>query len=301
MLSKNTSTSKSTSFHTVVFVAHGGELEVKSALLAASLYQNYTPGKIACCIIEPFDQWGKADPEVLDFFEELGVELFTSTNDIDITYPHGNKIASLSSIDGPAIFLDSDIFLLCPFSTHLDLNEEFCAKPADIATFTQGGGDWGVVYALFGLACPVANFRATITGDIMLPYYNAGFIRVKNGAEFSEMWVDTAKQIDRFEQIKNKRPWLDQIALPVTVKRLGWKSNQLNDDFNYPCHLQKLVNSTPYFAHYHWPDVILESPVLFQHIKQLINRHPMLYRLMEKYNEWHGLVKEVSKSSLTGL
>lgn len=277
-------------YPTMVFVAHAGGLEAKSALLAASLADYYMPGKIACCTMQPYERWGEISDECKALFEQIGVQIHTAINEIDENYPHGNKIGSMKGIHGPAVFLDSDILLMAPFSWHFRFAGDAAMKAADLDTFRRGGGSWARVWSLFDLPLPTATYTASISGEKMRPYFNAGFIYVKDGDAFTRMWIDTARRIDANERVSNKRPWLDQIAIPVAFARLGWKVNELSTNFNYPCHLTPLDDSPPYFAHYHWPSVILNSQPLLFRTKTLVNRHPLLRAILERDEDWSAVL-----------
>lgn len=277
--------------HTMVFVAHGGPLEAKGALLAASLAEYYRPGKIACRVMEPVARWGALSDTTQALFDQLGVEILTGRNEIDDSYPHGNKIASMRGIKGRCIFLDSDILLMSPFSWHYSLNADSALKPADIDTYTAGGGSWARVWDLFDLRMPGKAYTATVSNERMRPYFNAGFIVVRNGDAFSEVWLDTARKIDHDDRIVNKRPWLDQVALPVALARLGWKTNELSEAFNFPCHLSPIGAVHPYFAHYHWPKVVAESAPMMFRVRALVRKYPSLKDILQAHDEWVPVLK----------
>jgi len=279
-----------TPFHTIVFVAHGGPLEAKSALLAASLSINYVPKKISCCLMEPLSRWGKISTETELLFDQLGISTHYARNEVDESYPHGNKIASMAPIDGPALFLDSDVLLMKPLSWNYQLCSDFASKPADLDTYTRGGGQWSAVYDLFDLHIPPRNYNATTTGEMMRPYFNAGVISVKNGRAFTDIWVEASQKIDSSDLILNKRPWLDQISLPVAIDLLGWETTPLTEKFNYPCHIEALKNSSPYFAHYHRPHIIKNDPLLHKEFSMLTRLFPSLKTIMSKYEEWNVLL-----------
>lgn len=280
---------------TLVFVAHGGPLEAKSALLAASLAQYYLPGRIVCRVMRPEALWGALAPETEALFEALGIALLPAENRVDDAYAHGNKVAAFDGIAGPAVFLDSDILLMCPFSWHPDLGTELgcgiAAKPADIDTFARGGGSWARVWKLFDLDVPPKSHVSTASREAMRPYFNAGFIAVRDGDAFSAMWVDTVRRIDADTGIGNKRPWLDQIGLPVTAARLGWRIRDLDNRFNFPCHLSPIEKASPYFAHYHWPRIIARDPVLLHRVKGLIARTPALAGILRRHAEWEEVLE----------
>jgi hypothetical protein len=281
---------------TLVFVMHGGPLEAKSALLAASLAQYYLPGKIVCRVMEPADLWGVIGPETEALLKALGIPLLPARNLVDETYPHGNKVSALQGIAGPAVFLDSDMLLMCPFSWHPDLDADIAAKPADIDTFSRGGGSWARVWKLFDLDIPPKSLVSTLSREAMRPYFNAGLIAVRDGDAFANIWVETVRRIDAETAIGNKRPWLDQISLPVAAARLGWRIRALGDRFNFACHLSPMDGASPYFAHYHWPRIIAGSPALLFRVRRLIHRHPLLGDILDRYEEWKDVLREGARS-----
>jgi hypothetical protein len=213
-------------------------------------------------------------------------------NEIDEDYPHGNKVAALGGIHGPAVFLDSDMLLMVPLSWHFALaGPDMAAKPADLDTFGRGGGSWARVWQLFDLPLPSRSLRSTISGEEMRPYYNAGVIAASDGDRLAEMWVDTARIIDAAERIGPKRPWLDQIALPVAAARLGWTVRPLGEAFNYPSHLAELGRDVPYFVHYHWPRIVETSVALTRRVATLLTRHPELTAILEADPDWQDVLE----------
>ncbi|GAB5377176.1 MAG: hypothetical protein AcusKO_36380 [Acuticoccus sp.] len=275
---------------TIVFVAHQGPLEPQAALLAASLADFYLPQKVLCRTPAPEAQWGALSPDLADFLDSLGIAREPCENPISFDYKHGNKLGALKGVEGRALFLDTDIMLMTPFSWHYQLTGAAAAKPADVDTFSAGGGSWARVWSLFDRDVPPRIYRATVSGDPMRPYYNAGFILVSDGDAFATTWIDCAQRIDAVRAIRNKRPWLDQIALPVAFAELGWTVDALNDAFNFPCHLTSIRSESPYFAHYHYPHIIADQPKLAFRFASLLKEHPPLGRILARFEGWNALV-----------
>ncbi|WMS41509.1 hypothetical protein RDV64_15665 [Acuticoccus sp. MNP-M23] len=283
---------------TIVFVAHGGPLEPQAALLAASLHDAYLPRKIVCRVMEPVEQWTALGDDLTAFLDSLGVEIIPCRNGVDDEYKHGNKIGALGGINGRALFLDTDIMLMTPLSWHHNLTGAAALKPADIDTFSNGGGSWARVWRAFDRDVPPRTLTATISGTPMRPYYNAGFISVQDGDAFTNTWLEVARKIDADESIGNKRPWLDQIALPVTFAELGWDVDVLGDAFNFPCHLADVGDMAPYFAHYHYAKTLAAQPKLRFRVAQLMALYPALAPILSRFKGWAGLVREIRKKAI---
>ncbi len=280
---------------TIAFVAHKGPLEPQAALLAASLDDHYLPHKIVCRTVEPEDHWGALSPDLADFLAALGIETRPCSNPINFEYMHGNKLGALKDMPGRALFLDTDIMLMTPFSFHHQLTGQAAAKPADIDTFSNGGGSWARVWSLFDRDVPPKIYRGTVSGHPMRPYYNAGFIAVEDGDRFAKTWIDCAQRIDAERTIRNKRPWLDQVALPVALAELEWAVEPLSDAFNYPCHLSGIGAMGPYFAHYHYPHVIAEQAKLAYRFAALLQRYPPLGPILARFEGWDRLVDKFAR------
>lgn len=277
-----------------VFVCQSGELEIKSMLLAASL-RHYLRGDYECvaAIPQPVSRWGTLSEPTLTLMQILKIRSVSITNRIDADYPIGNKVSGLS-IDTPAekiIFLDSDILCLRQFSPETTFTAPFNAKPADLATFTSANALWQPIYDLFKLPLPNRRVISSVSGELMLPYFNAGVIAIQNGLDFGLRWEECCKIIDAETSITNKRPWLDQIALPIAVAQLNLTYQCLDERFNYPAHLKPLPNSFPFLCHYHWPSVIRREPRLNQLVVQLADNYPLLKEMLAKSPMWAQLLK----------
>ncbi|MEM9222410.1 MAG: hypothetical protein AAGB11_08410 [Pseudomonadota bacterium] len=281
---------------TIVFVAHAGPLEPQAALLAASLHENYLAGRVICRTMEPAAHWGHLSPDVAAFLADLGVTLMPADNPIDPDYKHGNKISALGGLNERALFLDTDIMLMVPFSYHYMLSGAAAAKPADVDTFSAGGGSWARVWSLFDKDVPEKCYRASVSGELIRPYYNAGFILVEDGDRFARTWAECAKKIDAQDDIRNKRPWLDQIALPLAFSELGVEVEALTEAFNFPCHLLTIGDVSPYFAHYHYASVIAQQPKLSFRFRRLVEGYSPLKRILARYEGWDVLLDTLELS-----
>jgi len=280
-----------------VFVCQQGDLEIKSLLLAASL-KRYLRGEyeLVAALPQPESRWGRLSDNTQTVMHTLGVRLVPIVNRIDEDYPIGNKVACLSidTLADKIVFLDSDILCLreCFPDTAL-FDAPFNAKQADLATFTRDVTLWQKIYDLFQLPLPQRRVLSSTSGEVMLPYFNAGMIVVQNGLNFGQVWEHCCQVIDAEPSITQKRPWLDQIALPVAVKQLNLKYHCLDERFNYPAHLKPLpaLSALPFFCHYHWPSVIRREPWLNQLVIELVTAYPLLKDSLLAEPEWAQLLK----------
>jgi hypothetical protein len=292
--------------YSFVFVCQQRELEIKSMLLAASL-RRFLRGEyeLVAAIPQPASRWGTVSEKTLALMQTLAVRSVPITNRIDENYSIGNKVACLG-IETDAekrVFLDSDILCLQEFGLDSVFDAPFCAKPVDLANFArQEAVPWQPVYELFQLPLPNDRMISSTSGELILPYFNAGVIAVQNGLNFGSVWEDCCRQIDADPSITEKRPWLDQIGLAVAVSLLKLTYRCLDERFNFPAHLKPLLQlnrqrfSKPLLCHYHWPSVIRREPILNQLVVELAETYPLLKQLILESSEWAALLKPYTLS-----
>lgn len=270
---------------TVAFVCQRGDIELKAALLAASLRLHARGAcDLVACIPEPRRTWGVPSKATLRCLDALGVRTVATGNPIGAGYPIGNKVgaAAVATDADRVLLLDSDILCL----RELDLAGCFAGdmhvKPADLATFDADAAVWERLYRRFGLPAPDRRVTATVSGEEMWPYYNAGVVAFRTGAGFPEAWADCCRVIDGEPDVPKKRPHLDQIALPVAAARSGLEVTPLPDRLNFPAHLLPLAAAAPILCHYHWPHVLRREPALLHAIDHLLGRHAELGAVLEE-------------------
>lgn len=85
----------------------------------------------------------------------------------------------------------------------------------------------------------------------------------------------------------DKRPWLDQIALPVALQKLRIAYQCLDESFNYPAHIKPLnPKKRPFFCHYHFPEVIRREPLLIRLVQELAGAFPAIESIVSENPEW---------------
>jgi hypothetical protein len=137
-------------------------------------------------------------------------------------------------------------------------------EPNRLAVVPEGVPSWGTnsdrwerAYAHFGLEVPSERVRLTRRRRIeFLPYFNAGFVMFPNaprsGANFGAQWLETALDFDHHCSIGQKRPWLDQITLPLTIKRFGYDYLVADTALNFSISDRAFEpEAKPVLLHYH--------------------------------------------------
>lgn len=271
-----------------VFICQQGELEIASMLLAASLKENLKCDyELVAAIPQPELRWGKISATSEKLIKQLGVRKVFIENKINLNYPIGNKVScfGIETDADKIIFLDSDILCVSQFDPEKHFINSLNAKPADLATFRN----WKPVYDLFDFDLPKERVISTTTNEKMYPYFNAGMIAIDNIKEFSQQWIECCKKIDKSGNILNNRPWLDQIALPIVLKKLNWDYGILDERFNFPAHQKKMPEELPFLSHYHFPYVISKDNRLLKFVDKLTGKYPLLKELIKDLSQWNFL------------
>ena len=189
-------------------------------------------------------------------------------------YPHGNKILAATDTRGAghAMFLDTDMICTGPVDlTGLLHDRAIAVTPEGKPSWGKDLVRWSRVYDQFDL--PLPQDRVTLSRGkrrSFLPYFNAGMILfpegpLDQGQGFGEMWLHTALVIDHIAPVAGKRPWLDQISLPVTLKRHGPDYVLAPEAMNFSVSLRApLGDEAPCLMHYHRFGFLADWP-RFQH------------------------------------
>ncbi|GAB5447768.1 hypothetical protein [Gymnodinialimonas sp.] len=276
----------------IFYVADGYRLEKQSWLLAASVAQAHAGDARV-------KQYAYATPEncaeIRDIthaiFEVCDVELrpLADPPKWKSPYPHGNKIIAACDDRGAthSVFLDTDMACTKSLAEFMDLAPDTCAAaPEGRPTWGGKNARWTRAYAHFGMEVPQERVKLLRGAKLhYVPYFNAGFIafpeaKHEDGRRFGEHWLDTAVDFDRNCSIANKRPWLDQITLPLTMKRFGYKVRVLSELHNYSLSHRMDYSQTPdaTILHYHRMRFLYQSPQWPALRDNLIDKMPSAHR-----------------------
>jgi hypothetical protein len=258
------------------FVIDGPRLEVQSLLLAASLRHHNPQARLI----------GYISAETRANLREVSRAVYAATG-VDLRdlpgpgtlwarpYPHGNKLIAAAEPRKAAVsvFLDTDMVAVGPLDpADLPGPGEVCVVPEGVASWGAKGDRWERAYAFFGLPLPTERVTLIRHGRSFVPYFNAGFVAFREndpgpGQSFGRLWRDTASAFDYGCQIANKRPWLDQITMPLAMARHGLRYRVIDAANNLTISNRLPVDGmAPKILHYHrgrylvpwpqWPGVL---------------------------------------------
>ena len=273
----------------ISFVCQPGRLEAQALLLAASLRATYPELTLVAAVSGPLPA---ATTQAL---AALGVTELAISNPLASDYPIGNKLAALGvgAGQGVRVFLDSDMLCLRAWDWTTLSSPGLAAKPADLATF---GNDamWQLLYSRFELAAPTQRVLSTVSEQLMPPYFNAGMLATTAAAALAETWAQTCRAIDAMQDVNPRRPWLDQIGLPIAAARLGLDTRSLSEAWNYPAHIKPL-RGTPQIVHYHVPASVAREAALLERVGQLLTRYPPVAQVVRADPLWQPVLKTLER------
>lgn len=229
---------------TYFFVMDGPDFEVPALLLAQSIRDilGNQPNIVAYVPQEKIGAVHGITRRLLDILRVDTRGFDAHQVDWNPAYPHGNKILASKEPRGTdlSVFLDTDVLCLKrPDFSLVTAQTPLFATSEGVQTWGSDQDNWTAVYDMFDL--PVPDWRVRLSkgrGRIVIPYFNAGvvgFVEKGNaaGQRLPDLWFDTALAIDANPNIADKRPWLDQIALPVAAARMGGRTEVLSNLHNF--------------------------------------------------------------------
>ncbi len=225
---------------TVFFIVEPPEYQVMACYLAASLREQFgqTVALVGYC---PAPKIDLVSSDVKAALVKLGCDLrpFQVEGRFDPVYPHGNKLlATLEPRDTEfSCFMDSDILCLKPNAVeNIILPGHVSLTPAA----SMGWGKqavWQLIYDAAGMALPAERIKLMKQkkGNGRIPYFSSGLFsfpeqyRTAEGKSFPQIWMEVAQTLDANPEIPAKRPYLDQMSLPLAIQKSGLAWNLLPD------------------------------------------------------------------------
>ena len=253
------------------FVVDGQKYEVMATLLAASIRMHHGLG-VDIIAYSPESNIEAHSDTFVQMMKRYGVSRlpFDNSNPGWATnYPHGNKIlACCEKRDTKwSIFLDTDIALTAPcLLDQICIENVVAAVPEGVPTWGRADEDWLPLYSHFDMPLPSEKIRLVRGRRIeMMPYFNGGLVA------FSEI----PGEIDNNVDIDNKRPWLDQVSLPVAIARSGAKMRVLDEFHNYSLFRRKLpLPEEVRVNHYHIPVNFRRNPGCQKVLQSVVSATP---------------------------
>jgi len=229
---------------TVYFIVEPTAYEVMACYLAASLREQFgkTVALVGYCPA-PKLPLVRADVRALLAKCDCDLRGFAVDGRFTPPYPHGNKLlATLEPRDSEfSCFMDSDVLCIRP-----NLVENI-VKPGHVTLSKAASMNWAPqtiwdqIYATCGMELPTERFRLMKQkrGRERIPYFSSGLFsfpeqhRSPDGRSFPQVWMDIAQTIDADPEIPHKRPYLDQMSMPLAIRAAGLDWNILPDEQHF--------------------------------------------------------------------
>ena len=248
----------------ILIIAQEGRLSYEAILFTLSLGVNSPELAKRLYIAEPrFTDLWQRDPRVKDreiraMLEASGANLVTfESQHFGSTYPNGNKIEALRVLPKgePFVFFDTDTLITDDLTAvPFDFSKPSASMKREgtwptIELYGPGYHEiWASLYVKFGMDVETAlDPSQPIEFWQRYPYYNAGWFYYKCPAEFGTLYekyaVAILKSPPKELACQKLDPWLDQVALPLVIHKLGGGPDLLNPgylDGKTSCHYRLL-------------------------------------------------------------
>lgn len=229
---------------TVFFIVEPPRYEQMACFLAASLRQQFGD-QVALVGYCPDSKIDLVSKDVRAILAKMGCDVrpFKVADRFTPDYPHGNKLlATLEPRDAEfSAFFDSDVLCLRPNRVeNIIMDGHVSLTPA--ASMVWGTGKtWNLIYEVCGMELPSDRIKLMRQkGDReRIPYFSSGLFtfpekhRNAEGKTFPEVWMDIAQLLDKNEEVPGRRPYLDQISLPLAIQKAGLKWNILPEEQHF--------------------------------------------------------------------
>ena len=280
---------------TVFFIVEPPDYQVMACYLAASLREQFGDS-VALVGYCPAHKLDLVHDQVKVVLGKMGCEVrpFQVEGRFDPPYPHGNKIlATMEPRDTEfSCFMDSDILCLRPNDVANIVAE---GKVSLTPAAWMGWGDqdmWGVIYDSVGIPLPEERIQLMKQkkGDGKVPYFSSGLFsfpeqyRTAEGKSFPQVWYEVAQMVDANPDIPQKRPYLDQMTLPLAIQKAGLDWNILPDGQHFILGGRSRGKPLPedreiYTVHYRkWP--VLKEAKLSGLAKDLLKKHVGIKKML---------------------
>ena len=215
-----------------------------ACFLAASLREPFGDqvARVGYCPDVTLDQ---VSPNVIEVLRRMGCEVrpFAVTGRFSPAYPHGNKILATLEPRGTefSAFFDSDILCLRPNRVENIIQDNAVSLTPAASMGWGKSDDWNLIYATCGMEIPEERIRLMRQSGARqrIPYFSSGLFsfpeqyRSPDGRSFPQVWMDVAQTIDAHPDVPGKRPYLDQISLPLAIQHSGLKWNLLPEEQHF--------------------------------------------------------------------
>ncbi|NGM46112.1 hypothetical protein G5B31_11250 [Rhodobacter sp. SGA-6-6] len=281
---------------TIYFIVEPPDYQLMACYLAASIREQF--GKavklVGYC---PEQKLDSVQADVKQALRLMDVDLrgFATEGRFDPPYPHGNKLlATLEPRDTDfSCFMDSDILCLRPNRVENIVREGHVTLSKAASMNWAPQSIWDRIYATCGMELPSERFKLMKQrkGQERVPYFSSGLFsfperhRNAEGLTFPQVWMQVAQRIDADPDLPKKRPYLDQMSMPLAIRKAGLDWNLLGDEQHFILGGRERGKPLPtdreiFTVHYRIWDIVKETG-LSRQAKDMLERHAGVRRLAQ--------------------
>lgn len=229
---------------TVFFIVEPPEYEVMACFLAASLREQFGD-QVALVGYCPDVKRDFVSPNVVLLLKRMNCDLrfFVVSDRFNPVYPHGNKIlATLEPRETEfSAFFDSDVLCLRPNNIDSLIKAGHVSLTPAASMIWGDTKDWDRIYAACDMSVPDERIQLMRQKGNRgrVPYFSSGLFtfpeqfRTFDGKSFPQIWMEIAQTLDAQTDIPGKRPYLDQISLPLAIQKSGLAWNILPEEQHF--------------------------------------------------------------------
>ncbi len=281
---------------TIYFIVEPPDYELMACYLAASIREQFGQAVelVGYCPVHKLDA---VQADVKQALRLLRVDLrgFATEGRFDPPYPHGNKIlATLEPRDTEfSCFMDSDILCIRPNRVENILRGGHVTLSRAASMNWAPQSIWDKIYATCGMEPPEERFKLMKqrNGKPRMPYFSSGLFsfpeqhRNAAGLTFPQVWMQIAQTIDADPEVPKKRPYLDQMSMPLAIRKAGLDWNVLEDEQHFILGGRERGQPLPqdrdiFTVHYRVWEILKETG-LSRAAKDMLERHAGVRRLAQ--------------------
>ena len=226
---------------TLTYIVEPPEYDIMACTLLASVREQFSED-VACIGYVPEHRMNEVHPSVFKAHEMMGAEIRPMKTEgmWREPYPHGNKIiAAMQPRESEfSAFVDSDVLFIRPnrIANLVQAGHVSCSVAASM--YWAQKDLWDLIYGAFDMEVPEERvYLMRQNKRPKVPYFSSGFVLFpeEEGPQgrFADVWYETACRIDEIDALEKRRPYLDQMSLPVAIRRAGLTWNPLVEEQHY--------------------------------------------------------------------
>jgi hypothetical protein len=258
---------------TLFYMCEPGRLEWQSLCLASSIMA-FCSDRYRMTAYCSRHKVSMLRQETIHFHAKHGIPiaLIDTERVFDRPYDIGGKIVAAATRRSGTygVLMDTDTMMVNTVNfSGISSIHSVSAFPSHTNLLEFAFEDWRYAYGKFGLQPTSRRFRSDPQVDkpfqLSFPYFNAGVIifpQKEFGKPFGQHWLETTLSLQSDDRIPSRRPWLDQIALPISIARADLGILPLDRIYNFPVEERgKAIRPDAKIIHYHLGENLRHSSI----------------------------------------